>query len=185
MKIDDCYQLGYVVKTHGTKGAVVIFLDVDEPSEYYEMESVFIQKGNELVPFFIEQFEQTNQPDKLITYFEEVETIEQATALKSSKLFLPIDFLPELKDQQFYYHDIIGFKVVDENLGEVGTVNTVQEMQTTDMFVVDIDGVEVMIPIQEPIYQKIDKSKETVFVDLPDGYLDVFLSDPNKKEDEV
>ena len=88
-------------------------------------------------------------------------------------------------EQQFYYHDIVGFKVLDDNLGRIGVVKTVQEMQTTDMFVVDVESVDVMIPIQEPIYKEIDKTKQTVYVNLPDGYLDVFLSDPNQKEDEV
>jgi len=40
MTIDDCYQLGYIVKTHGLKGEVQIYLDVDAPSDYRNLESV-------------------------------------------------------------------------------------------------------------------------------------------------
>jgi len=185
MTTDDCYQLGYVVKAHGTKGAVVIFLDVDNPSEYFEMESVFIQKGNELVPFFVEGFESTNQPDKLITYFEEVENIEEANSLKGSKLFLPLEELPELDSQQFYYHDVVGYKIIDEKLGEIGKVKIIYEMPSHDMLAFDIEGKEVMIPLQEPLYQKIDKETKQFHVQLPEGYLDVFVEDPNQKEDEI
>lgn len=185
MNIDDCFQLGYVVKVHGTKGGVVIFLDVDSPSEYFEMESVLIQKDGELVPFFIEGFEPTNQKDKLITYFEDIESIEDASKLKASKLYLPLSELPELDDNQFYYHDVAGYKILDEELGEIGIVKTIYEMPTHNMIAFDIADNEVMIPLQEPLFQGIDKINKNLNVNLPEGYLEVFTSDPNDKSDEV
>ena len=42
MGFDDCYQLGNVVKTHGLRGEVVIFLDVDHPELYQKMEPVSV-----------------------------------------------------------------------------------------------------------------------------------------------
>lgn len=184
MNIDDCFQLGYVVKVHGTKGGVVIFLDTDYPEEYYQMESVFIQKDGELIPFFIEGLENTNKPNKLITYFEEIETIQQAQGMKGLKLFLPLTELPPLDSQQFYYHEVNNFKIVDKNKGEIGTLKTIYEMPTNDMLAFDVDGKEIMIPLQEPIYCNIDKEAKVINVDLPDGYLDVFLSDPNQREED-
>ena len=186
MNLDDCYQLGYIVKVHGTNGGVIIFLDTDEPESYYQMESVFVQTNEGLIPFFIEGFEKTNQVNKLITYFEEIETIEQATKLKGSKLFLPLSDLENLDDDQFYYHEITDFSIIDENIGEIGKLKTVYDMPTHDMLAFDYQNKEVMIPIQEPIYKGVDKSKKELYVALPEGYLDVFTSDPNKRdEDEV
>jgi 16S rRNA processing protein RimM len=34
MNQNDCFYLGYVTKTFGYKGEVVIYLDVDDPSYY-------------------------------------------------------------------------------------------------------------------------------------------------------
>ena len=184
MTIDDCYQLGYVVKVHGTKGAVVIFLDTDDPLEYYQMESLFIQKNGEMVPFFIDGFDKTNQTNKLITYFEGVESIEEAGKLKGSKLFLPLSELPELNKSQFYYHEVNGFKLIDKNLGEIGVLKVIYEMPTNDMLAFDNEGVEIMIPMQEPIFIGVDKEKQEINVNLPDGYLEVFMSDPNQKEED-
>lgn len=184
MNVNDCYQLGYIVKVHGTKGGVVIYLDTDQPELYYEMESVFILKNDELIPFFIEGFEPTNQTNKLITYFEDIRTVEQAHTLKGTKMFLPLADLPTLNEEQFYYHEIKGFKIIDSLLGEIGVVKTIYEMPTHDMIVFDFEGNEIMIPIQNPIYKGIDKGLNTIYVHLPDGYLDVFSSDPNQKEED-
>ena len=85
MNIDACYQLGYVIKKHGTKGEVSVYLDVDYPEEYTNLESVFVETNQKLVPFFID----TNQirDNKAVIRFEDVDTQDQAAELKSKKLY--------------------------------------------------------------------------------------------------
>ena len=50
MEIKDCFQLGKITKPFGYKGEVVFFLDVDEPMDYAEMDSVFVEVGGKLLP---------------------------------------------------------------------------------------------------------------------------------------
>ena len=51
------FELGALAKPHGLKGAFHVFMDVDDPYEYEGLESVFVQKGNELVPYFIDELQ--------------------------------------------------------------------------------------------------------------------------------
>ena len=81
MNIDACYQLGYIVRTHGVKGQVVAFFDVDYPEDYEELESVFLQLSGKLVPFFIDALD--IQPNgRIIIKFEDVDSIVEAEKLK-------------------------------------------------------------------------------------------------------
>jgi small subunit ribosomal protein S16 len=106
MNIDACYQLGYIVRTHGVKGQVVAFFDVDYPEDYEELESVFLQISGKLVPFFIESLDL--QPDgRILLKLEDVDSIVEAEKLKSVPLYLPLNTLPELGEDQFYFHDVI------------------------------------------------------------------------------
>jgi 16S rRNA processing protein RimM len=50
MTKEDCFELGKITKTHGVKGEVILWLDVDFPEDYEEMDSVFLEVRGELVP---------------------------------------------------------------------------------------------------------------------------------------
>jgi 16S rRNA processing protein RimM len=176
MDIESCYQLGYVIRKHGLKGEVYILLDVDDPGYYEEMESVFvaINRQEMLVPFFIEEI--SIAEDKALVKFEGIDTAEEAENLVSCGLYLPIEFLPRLSEDQFYYHDIIGFQVIDHKAGALGPVQQVYHFTSQDLLSVMHKEKEVLIPVADEIIKKVDKDKKELFVELPDGLLDIYLN---------
>jgi 16S rRNA processing protein RimM len=173
MNIDACFQLGYVVRTHGMKGQVLAFFDVDFPEEYEDLESVFLLMGGRLVPFFVERVElQAN--GKFILKFEDLNTLEEAERLKGVELYLPLSALPELDEDQFYFHEVVGYKVMDESLGELGTVKEFYDMEFQDLLAMEYQGHEVLIPVQEEIVLRADKDAQILYVNLPEGLVDVY-----------
>lgn len=179
-------MLGYIVRTHGTNGNLVIFLDVDYPEDYAELDSVYIQIRGELVPYFISNFNLQKQSNAIVT-FEEVDTIEKAEALVGSSLFLSLDELDELEGDEFYYHEIKGFTVVDEQQGELGVVREVYSLNGQDLIAMDYQSVEVLIPTAADIVLRADKEQKKLMVNLPEGLLEVYLDqdsdDKNKPDD--
>jgi 16S rRNA processing protein RimM len=175
MRIDDCYQLGYVSKTHGLQGEVNVFLDVDFPEDYEEMESVFLQLSGSgtLVPFFIESFRL--QKDGAIVKFEDVDSIEQAGELVKAMLFLPMNQLPPLEEDQYYFHEIIGFRVEDEQEGSLGTVKDVYEAGAQELIAMHYREQEILIPLTDEVVFKVDKAQQIVYTRLPEGLLDIYF----------
>jgi 16S rRNA processing protein RimM len=183
MNIDACYQLGYIVRTHGVKGQVVAFFDVDYPEDYEELESVFLQLSGKLVPFFIDALD--IQPNgRIIIKFEDVDSIVEAEKLKNIALYLPLDQLPELDEDQFYFHEVIGYTVVDEQLGELGTIREIYEMPYQDLMAMDYQGVEVLIPVQDELILRADKAAQKLFVNLPEGLVDIYTNPTGPDADE-
>ena len=180
MDIDSCFQLGYVIKPHGLKGDVSIFIDADDPQVYKNLESVLIQQDNQLVPFFISKIKVSGQ--KAIISLEDSNDFESAQLLKGSALFLPLSALPKLTDQQFYFHEIIGFAVKDENLGEIGPVLTVYDAGPQDLLAIEHKSREVLVPINDETVKRVDKNKKQILVNIPDGLLDIYLSDQNSED---
>ncbi len=166
---DDCYQLGEVIKTHGLNGAVNISLDVDFPEDYKKLESVFLKKEGKLVPFFITDLQLSGE--KAIVKFEDVDSIDAAKELVKSELFLPLDLLPELTEGGFYFHDLIGCEVF-ENDQLIGIVKDVYE-GANELMVVSSGEKEVLIPIIDEILVEVDTEAKKINVALPDGLLDL------------
>jgi len=183
MTQDSCYLLGYIVRTHGTAGNMVMFLDVDYPEDYEEMDSVYVEIKGELVPYFISKFNLQKQNNAIVT-FEDVDTIEKAQALVGSSLYLSLDELQELGDEEFYYHEIKGFTVVDENKGTLGVVKEVYALNGQDLIAMDYQGIEVLIPTAADIVLKADKENKQLFVNLPEGLLEVYLDNSSNTPDD-
>ena len=175
MDFDSYFQLGYIVKSHGLKGEVTAFLDSDEPYAYREMESVFVEQQQRLIPFFIKQLKV--QGNKAVISFEGISSVEQANALKSAKLWLPLDVLPELEDEQFYFHEIIGYEVIDSVSGSIGKVKSVYDSGAQDLLAVESQEKEILIPIVDSIVTKVDKEKEQILVSVPQGLIELYTSE--------
>jgi len=173
MNVDACYQLGYVIKKHGLNGEVTIFLDVDFPQEYRELESVFVEINQKLVPFFIEKI--VIKGNKAHVKFEEVEGIEAAEELRSKKLYLPLSSLPDLEEGQFYYHQVIGYEVVDNQKGGIGKLSSILSGPQQDLFVIDYNSKEVLVPVNDEIIDEIDHTNKAIKVNLPEGLLEIYL----------
>jgi 16S rRNA processing protein RimM len=174
MTKDNCFELGKITKTHGLKGEVVLWLDVDFPEDYEDLESVFLDVKGELVPFFMDSYRLSG--NRAIVQFEDIDTFEKAEELVNLEAFLPLEELPELEGDQFYYHEIIGFQIKDKNLGDLGTVQTVHSMQAQDLLVMDYKGCEVLIPVIPEIVLEADKGAKVLNVNLPEGLLEVYTA---------
>ncbi|MDT0553514.1 ribosome maturation factor RimM [Urechidicola vernalis] len=174
MKKDDCFYLGKIVRKHSFKGEVVIKLDTDEPELYENLESVFVQHGSNLIPFFMEKtlLQKGNQ---LRVKFEGVDSEADADGIMKSGIYLPLNMLPKLEGNKFYFHEVIGFSLEDVNHGIVGEISAINDTTAQPLFEVDRDGVELLIPMIDHFIKKIDRENKTILVETPDGLIDLYL----------
>jgi 16S rRNA processing protein RimM len=173
MKIKDCYQVGYIMKPHAISGSLNIFLDVDFPEDYENMDSVFVLIDGNLVPYFIKNLNLRN--NKSIVEFEDIDTIEKAENMVGKELYLPLTLLPKLNDKQFYFHEIENYQIIDTNLGELGKILTVYSFPNQDLIAMMYKDAEILIPINDEIILKVDKINHTMTVCLPEGLIDIYL----------
>jgi len=176
MKKEDCFELGYITKTHGLTGEVTAFLDVDFPEDYHEIKAVFLEINKQLVPYFVEHISPTRESFVLLK-LEDINSQQEGNDLKGKKLFLSLKELPELEEQQYYYHELVGFNIKDENLGTLGTAKNVYAGATQDLLVMEYKTKEILIPITDDIITLVDKEKGVIYTTLPNGLLEVYLEE--------
>ena len=175
MKKEECFYLGRIVKKYSFKGELLVKLDTDEPELYENIDAVFMDLRGNLVPFFIES-SQLHKSDLLRLKFEDVDTEADADALIKSKLYLPLDLLPKLEGDKFYYHEVIGFTIKDKNFGEVGVIKAINDSTAQALFEIDRNGVEILIPMNDEFIVKVDKPNKTIEVETPDGLIELYTN---------
>jgi 16S rRNA processing protein RimM len=163
----DCFYLGKIAKKFSFKGEVLAYLDTDEPELYENMESVFVECNKHLVPFFIES-SSLHKNDFLRIRFEDVNTEAEAEALLGNDLYLPLNMLPKLTGNKFYYHEVIDFDIEDKRLGVVGKIQSINDTTAQPLFEVLKDDKEILIPM-------IDHKNKKVIMDLPEGLIEMYL----------
>ncbi|GAA4273009.1 ribosome maturation factor RimM [Aquimarina gracilis] len=174
MKKEECFYLGKIVSKFSFKGEVLIKLDTDEPESYVKMESVFIDYNNNLVPFFIEK-SKLHKSDLLRVKFEDIDSEEDADDLMKAEIYLPLSLLPKLEGDQFYYHEVIGFTIVDKTFGTVGIIKAINDSTAQALFEIDREGIEILIPMNDEFIDKIDREAKQVIVNTPEGLIDLYL----------
>ena len=174
MEKKDCFYLGKIVKKFSFKGEVLVKLDTDEPELYEHLDALFIELRNSLVPFFIES-SQFHKSELLRVKFEEVDTEDDADSILKCDVYLPLEFLPKLEDDKFYFHEVIGYTVEDVNFGKVGVIKAINDTTAQSLFEIDRNGTQILIPMNDDFIKKVDKKKKSILVETPDGLIDLYL----------
>lgn len=172
MEIKDCFFLGKITKPFGLKGEVIFFLDVDEPSDYAGMDSVFVEVKNQLVPYFIESIRING--NKATVKFEDL-AAEEALALVGCDLYLPLNLLPKLTGKKFYFHEVINFTVIDSEKGEIGKIASVIDYPAQPLFQIMNKDTEILIPVIDQVIDAVDRDKQTLYITAPPGLIDLYL----------
>ncbi len=175
MQKEDCFYLGKIVSKYSFKGEVLVKIDTDEPELYDTMESVFVALRNNLVPFFIRQC-RLHKSQLLRIDFEEVNSEDDANKIMGSKLYLPLSFLPKLTGNKFYFHEVIGFNVVDDIHGDIGIVQSVNDTTSQALFEILKGDKQLLIPINDDIITNVDRVSKTIHVTTPEGLVGLYLS---------
>ena len=174
MTKEECFYLGRVAKTHGIKGEITLKLDVDDPSAYRDMMYFLLEINKVLTPFFVEKI--VCSGDKFFVTIQDIKTVEAASALTGKEVYLPLEMLPKLSGKQFYYHEVKGFVVVDEEKGELGPITEVLEYPTQAILQVFKDKKEILIPILDQVIQKVDRKAKKLYIKAPEGLIEMYLS---------
>jgi len=167
------FYLGTLTKPFGLKGGLCAFFDTDNPENYTDLSAVFLDLDGEKIPYPIESiiYRGNNQ---FIIQFSGIGANE-ARDFAGVELYLPMSQLPKLPGNRFYFHEVIGFKVVDEQKGEVGTCKEFLEVSNNPIMVVAHDDKEILIPASQQFVTNVDRDNHVLHIHAPDGLIDMYL----------
>lgn len=172
--MDNYVNIGSVVATFGVKGDVVIQHHLGPNPDLVGMKVIFIETlKDKLIPFFIKEVKVKSENELLVS-FEEIESPETAKKYLKKKAWLTEQEAKRFSSKEAAI-SLLGFTVV-EKTSILGKVLEVIEQPMQILLRIEIDSKEVLIPINESTLVRIDHKSEKIFVSLPSGLLDIYLS---------
>ena len=105
--------------------------------------------------------------------FDEINNREQAENLRDCEILIEKSDLLELKDQEYFIHDLIGCQVCTNDEQEIGKLVQISQFSSNDVYVVkDKQGKEILIPAISEVIRQIDLKKKIITIQLLEGLLD-------------
>lgn len=173
MKKEDCFYLGKIIKPFGYKGEVVLFLDVDDMQTYEDLPYVYIEINKRLIKYDIDTFR--FHGNKVVVTFKDVRA-DEVNTLISKEMYLPLEFLPKLEGNQFYFHEVIDFEVIDKEKGNIGTIAEIIDNTTQPIMSISFNGREILMPLIDEILDKVDRENRKMYIHAPEGLIDIYLA---------
>lgn len=156
-------------RAHGLKGEVLAEIVTDFPDRLIP-EAIFLF-GVEKNPMTIKAVR--NHNDGLLLTFEGVGSRDFWQGKQNQYLYSSIDDLPELQENEFYEHEIIGLEVVDLDGKNWGKVSEILQTGANDVYaIVDANGAERLIPATTEVIKEIDISQNLIRIELIAGIFD-------------
>ena len=93
-----------------------------------------------------------------------------ANSLRGKHLTVPEDELKQLPTDSYYYFQLIGMGVWDEEGEFLGDIREILSTGSNDVYVVqDTSGKEVLLPAVKSVVLQVDSRQNRMVVQLPEG----------------
>lgn len=159
-------SIGKVVKTQGNKGDLRGLSYLSYPDYFKELDFVFI-KDKKLKVLHIRSYKQF-----IILRLKGCDSIDRGKEFIDYSIKIPKDKLKTLPSDQFYWHDIEGLTVFDEDGHLYGKIEEIIPTGSNDIFVVKNKDKETLIPAIKDVIKEINLEKKKVIIHLIDGLID-------------
>lgn len=166
------YNVGKIVNTHGLRGEVRIISVSDFTQDRYKKgQSLVILNNGQVVEEVIINSHRKHKNFDIVS-FENKLNINDVERYKGLTLGVSQDYLQQLDDDEFYYHEIIGLSVY---VGDqfIGKVKEILELGSNDVWVVQRDKQkDVLIPYIASVVLSVDVKNNKVVVADIEGLID-------------
>lgn len=167
------FKIGKLVSAFGLKGELILKHHLGKKTSLKGLQAIFIEERKEsFIPWFIESTKIKSE-DEVYLKIVDVNVREQAIKLTQKEVWIPEADFKKLSAKSSPIN-LLGYDVVED--GKVlGKILEVIEQPHQLLCRIDIEGKEVLIPLNEDTIRKVDKKALQVIVELPEGLLEIYL----------
>lgn len=168
------FNIGKLAAAYGTDGEFVLRHSLGKKTALKDITAVFIEERKDsFMPYFIQK---AKAKDAENTYLklEGIDSREATRVLLQKGVYLEEADFKGLASAAAPL-SLLGFRVEDKEAGPLGEIEEIIEMPLQVLAKVMFKEQEMLLPVNEQTLLKIDKKQQIVYLQLPDGLLDIYL----------
>ncbi len=170
--MENFIQVGAVANTHGIRGEVKVFPTTDDSGRYKKLKEVVLDTGKERKVLQIDGVKFFKQ--MVIVKFHGIDSMDAAEPLKGAKLYVTRENAVELKEDEYFYADLIGLTVMTEDGTALGTIREILPTGANDVYVVAKEQKkDLLIPAIKECIKEVDVNGGRMVVRLLPGLQDM------------
>ena len=145
---DDLVPLGKIIKPHGVKGELKVFLYNDRSSTLKEGLYIWFKLDEKFVKYSVNNLRGITKKSQILK-IKEVDTFDKAMIISKKEFFVSRNDFEELDENSFYLNDLIGCDVFDEKNQSLGKILDVLNFPANDVLLISYEDKEIMVPFVE------------------------------------
>lgn len=146
-------------KPIGLKGVAKINSFIRPPKNLFSYKRFYIDANGEKEEIFVSNFSKSGKNSTI--KISNINSIEEIEIYKNKDIFIESSELPSLKENEFYWKDLIGKKVKNSNDLFIGVVTEIIETGSNDVLVVTKDKKTELVPF---IFDEVVKKVDEIFI---------------------
>jgi len=161
--------IGKVVRAHGLKGEISVTVMTEFPERFEVTEQVYLGDQFEATPYQLESYRW--HKDNVLLTLSGITNRDEAEALKGQLVQVPVEEAMPLPDGVYYHYQLVGLEIVTTTGERLGVLSDVMETGANDVYVVDSEGKETLLPAIADVVKSIDMEKGRIVVEVIEGLI--------------
>ena len=159
------YKCGHIMTTHGLKGALKV-KNLSDFDRFYKNSRLYIFYKDEYIEVNVKSV--SNQDDHLLVTFKDLEDINLVEKYRNTDIYVSeLDRVNELDDNEYYYSDLVGKKIINQNGDLRGVVKEIREYQVCHYLVTNYNDKDILIPFQDKFIKEVND--DSIIIDEIEG----------------
>lgn len=165
-------KIGKIIDSHGLDGTFKVFNTTDSPKKRYAKGNkvyLYNESTDERLELTVERFRLSGQ-----IAFVKLEGIDNPESAKEFKGF-EIHTIKDRNDLEvgyYFYEDLVGCAIIDQNKNELGKVSKVEEFPAQiTLRVKRSNGKDFFVPFVKQFIKKVDIDAKKIHIEVIEGML--------------
>ena len=164
------FLVGTIVGAFGNKGEVKITPLINPPDYLLELSSIFVEDNDNRKQEF-KILRAKKHKNVYLFSLEGIDNIEVAENLSGLSVYITSFEFKELKNNEYYYHDLEGLAAYTESGDLIGKVDHITRGGNDILVIKNEEGKEIMIPFVNELVPEVNLKEKTITVNAIEGLI--------------